>query len=186
MQRRILPVLAALTIAALVLATPASATYLSSGSGTNVFSVYHYPANPTWETYMDHARICWNATSTTTGTSISQTSSSSAIKKIQAGSWSTTWTGLYSPSGSRASRTFLIQLNADRIAWIRETYPGSVSFGTWAAWTACHEMGHALSLADNPSGYTSLTSIMKYPVSWATTLYSTPRTHDINEVASYY
>lgn len=178
--------LAALTIGALLLATPASATYSAGGSGTNVFSVYHYPANPTWETYMDHARICWNATSTTTGTSISQTSSSSAIKKIQAGNWNTTWTGLYSPDGSRANRIFLIRLNADRIAWIRATYPDSVSFATWATWTSCHEMGHALSLADNPPGYTSLTSIMKYPAASASTLYSTPRTHDINEVASYY
>lgn len=171
-------------VAAVLLPTTASAEYYSGGSGTNAFAIYHYPANPTWQSYMNHGPACWNATGT--GTSISRTTNSSAIKKMQPGTWNTTWTGLYTPSGNRSNRAFLIQLNASRITWIRDNYPNSVPFATWARWTACHEVGHALSLDDNPSGQTYNTSIMRFPLTSVTALYTTPRIYDINDVNAFY
>ncbi len=57
------------------------------------------------------------------------------------------------------------------------------TFATWAKFTSTHELGHGLSLADNPS--TTMASVMKY-VSSTATPGTYPRTYDINEVARIY
>ena len=92
-----------------------------------------------------------------------------------------TWLGLYTPSGTRSNRTFLIQVNANEVSVVDAVSPGS--FSQWVRWTSIHELGHALSLADNP--VTTWQSIMKYP-SASVVPYQSPKSYDVNDVLAIY
>jgi hypothetical protein len=170
--------LASMATFALVItqALPASAHYYSGGVGTSRFSVEITGVNPTWYGHLQHGVTAWNNTYSSSGALLGITGTSN--KEMTAGNYSTTWLGQYSPSGTRANRTFLIRANARRIAEME----GS-TFSTWARFTSTHELGHALSLADNPN--TTSASVMKYVASSGTPG-TTPRTHDINDVAATY
>ncbi|WP_418275716.1 hypothetical protein ACNHYB_12770 [Isoptericola jiangsuensis] len=161
---------------ALASSLPASATYYSGGVGDNIFSVQITGVNSTWNGYLKHGITTWSNTYSKTGTSIANSSSSN--KKMTASNYSTTWLGLYTPGGTRSDRSFTIKANATRI---NDMTGGT--FARWAQWVSNHELGHGLSLADNPS--TSRSSVMKYLSSSSnpsTGLFS----YDLDEVIRIY
>ncbi len=176
---------AALVLAVVGLGAPASGAlsdyYLAAGSGTNVFSVKFTGAmNSTWRGYLQSGVSAWNSTYSTTGTVIS-TTSGATNKSLRLGSLPSGTIGQYEYGGSRANRTFVITVDANRII---DSPNRIASIAAWARFTAMHELGHALSLKDNPA--TSSASIMKYkPMSW-TGVYASPRAYDKNAVASIY
>lgn len=156
----------------------ASATYYSGGSGTRKFTVAVTGVNPTWESALIGAPGVWNAS----GAGVSIAVGPSVSKRITAGNYPTeTWLGLYTPSGTRANRSFIIQHNANRISAVDGVSPGTWS--QWVRWTTLHELGHALSLDDNP--VTSQASIMKYP-SASVVPFQSPRPYDIADVLAFY
>lgn len=155
---------------------PAHALYYSGGVGSTAFSVRITGVNSTWTGYWQSGITAWNNTAGSTGVAIGQNSSSP--RTLTAGNYADSWLGLYSPSGTRTNRTFLARANATRISQMT----GS-NFATWARFTTTHELGHALSLGDNPQ--TSAASIMKYIASSATP-FTTPRAFDIQRVIEYY
>jgi|SRR5690554_362848 len=155
--------------------------YLSAGSGTNVFTVrFAGTMNSTWRGYVQSGISAWNSTYSQTGTLISTTTGSSS-KSLQLGALPSGTIGRYQYGGSRANRTFAITVDAQQII---DSPQRVSSVAKWAKFTAMHELGHALSLKDNPS--TGSASIMKYkPMSW-TGVYGSPRAYDKNAVASIY
>lgn len=89
------------------------------------------------------------------------------------------WYGLYSPTGSRnPSRTFSIKVNTKKLS----ADAPAASYWTWVRSSATHELGHALSLNDNPG--TTSASLMKHSRNRAT-IYL-PQTYDKNEVKAIY
>lgn len=164
------------SLAMLIGVIPASATYYAGGVGTNRFSVQITGVGDSWNAHLKHGITKWNATFNTTGVLISNSSSSQ--RKMTAAQYSQTWLGLYSPSGTRANRSFLIQANSRETASMSPAPPSD-----WARHVSVHELGHALSLADNPA--VSQISVMKYP-SASSYPYQNPTGYDISEVAAFY
>ncbi|WP_141538601.1 hypothetical protein [Isoptericola jiangsuensis] len=155
---------------------PAEATYYSGGVGTNQFSVQITGVNSTWNGYLKNGITKWSATYSETGTSIAN--SSNSPRKMTASNYNTTWLGLYTPSGTRSNRSFTIKANASRI---NDMTGGT--FARWAKFTSTHELGHALSLADNPN--TTRASVMKYRAA-SSDPGSTPYSYDRDEVVRIY
>ena len=174
--RRRASVAAAVALVALpISAEPASATYYSGGVGSPRFTVQITGVNSTWASYLRFGVGAWNATR---DTGVQITTVSSSTRTMTAGSYDQTWLGLYTPGGTRANRSFTIQANARVV--------GLTTGGTyrqWARFVATHELGHALSMADNPP--TSSASVMKYvpPTSSPAT---TPRAYDVAELIRIY
>jgi len=167
----------AVASAALVLTTalPAHATYYSGGMPGTTFNVKYVGVNDTYVHLFNDARSRWNKT-TSTGVSLGR--SSSAAASMTAGRYSASWYGLYSPSGVRGiNRAFKIQVNARTL----QRDSGS-NFTKWIASTSTHELGHGLSLADNPG--TGRASLMKHSRN-RTTVYA-PQAYDIEEVRRIY
>jgi hypothetical protein len=82
--------------------------------------------------------------------------SSSAAATFTAGSYPQSWYGVYKPHGVRhVNRTFDIQVNVRTL----QDDAGS-HFTTWCYSTTTHEIGHSLSLDDDPN--TSQASLMKH------------------------
>lgn len=155
-------------------ATPASATYYSGGMPTRSFNVKPSGINDTWVGFLDTSRANWNGSGA--GTSIGRSSSAAAV--FTAGRYSASWYGLYTPHGIRGiNRTFTIQVNARTL----EADSGS-NFTKWILSTSTHELGHALSLADNPN--TSSSSLMKH--SRNRTTLQKPTSYDVSEVQRIY
>lgn len=166
---------AALGLSSLVMAAPASADYYSGGMPSRSWNVRAVGINDTWIGFLDTGRSRWNSTSA--GTSIGR--STSAASTFTAGRYTgQSWYGLYSPSGIRGiNRTFAIQVNAYTI----ERDSGS-NMTAWCRSTTTHELGHGLSLADNPS--TTSSSLMKHSRNRATV--GSPTSYDISEVLRIY
>lgn len=181
----IVTAVAAVTLAVATLVAPAQAArsdyYFSGGVGTNRFAMKITGSmNSTWRGFLSSGISAWNSTSGSTGTYISQTAGSSN-KTMTLGSLPSGTIGRYQYSGNRSNRTFRITVDARQII----DHPNRVaSIGAWAKFTSMHELGHALSLKDNPS--TSSASIMKYkPMGWAG-VYGSPRAYDRSSVAAIY
>ncbi|KNE84145.1 hypothetical protein ADZ36_02160 [Streptomyces fradiae] len=138
------------------------------------FNVKAVGINPTWVGFLDTGRKNWNNTSA--GTSIGRKSNAKAT--FTAGRYNTSWYGLYSPSGIRGiNRVFKIKVNAKKLA----ANSGS-KMTQWSRSTTTHELGHALSLDDNPN--TSKASLMKHGRNRATV--QKPKAYDISEVKRIY
>lgn len=155
---------------------PAHADYLEGGMSTPVFSIRTYGVNDTWANWFNGARHRWN--DTPTPASIRRTIKD-VPRDITAGRYDDSWLGNYKYAGTRERRTFLIRVNARRLA--EEIEPGGRGFALAAIGTSVHELGHALSLADNPE--TSRSSIMKYSKPLTRTH---PYGYDIDEVNRIY
>ncbi|CAL9547258.1 hypothetical protein SUDANB121_04380 [Nocardiopsis dassonvillei] len=156
-HRPLARVLAALGTVVLVVAlgaVPAHADYYSGGVGTTRFTVRYGAVNDTWIGFFNTGRSNWNNT-TNTNISITRTTSTSVNRVMTAGRYTENWYGLYSPSGTRANRSFTIRINARRLS-----EDSGSNMTAWCRSTSLHELGHALSLADNPN--TTRLSVMKH------------------------
>ena len=161
--------------AALVLAhaPSAAADYYPYGNGSTHFTTQIIGSTSTWTSRLNFGRTAWSSVSSISGTS------SSNVKKAKDVAVTQPWLGLYTPSGTRAARSFTIQVN--RTAISKASASSGVAVDLIAKGTATHEFGHALSLADNPT--TSAASIMKYSTSLSRT---TPYAYDFDGVRRYY
>lgn len=159
-------------IVATLQAMPASATYLSGGMPSRTFNYRTHGVNSWWVASFDTGNIRWNQrVSSHIGRS------TSAKADATAGSYSQSWYGLYSPHGVRGiNRTFTIQINS------RTLSRDSTDFQKWVWSTTTHELGHSLSLADDPN--TSQASIMKHNRNRTTSQF--PTAYDISEVNRIY
>jgi hypothetical protein len=172
------PVLAAAAALAglggsLLAGVPASATYDSGGMPTASFSIRPYNYNDLWQPNLDRGLRNWFNTPTPANIYKSSTSRS----WLEAAPFADTWYGLRTYWGSRdSSRYFRIRLNS------REIAAHATNFGNFVTSCFVHELGHALSLADDPK--TSSASIMKYNRNRNTM--TTPQQYDINDVNNIY
>jgi hypothetical protein len=157
---------------ALTSVAPASATYYGGGMPSATFQIKPWSYNSTWQTPMNSALSSWNSASS----KVNITKNSSSAAYVTAAQYSDTWYGLYSYSGIPVWRVFDIKLNSRTIA------ADASNVTNFIRSTFAHELGHSLSLADNPS--TSSASLMKHSRD-RNTLY-TPQTYDINDVNSFY
>lgn len=141
------------TILLVVSTLPSNATYYSGGVGTHIFNVQITGVNSTWYNHIKSGVNSWNniAAPRPKITVLDPTPSRTAT----AASYSATWYGLYTPGGTRANRTFVIQLNTRTLS-----RDAGTNLSSWARGTSTHEFGHALSQADNPA--TTSLSIMKH------------------------
>lgn len=174
---RFAAIIACASSVVLVSPTSARAEYWSGGMPTASWTISNYSYNDQWQPGMDLAVANWNATLTPAEISKSATPKGT----ITAASYDDTWYGFYTSSGPRdSSRTFRIQLNARTIAAAQRSKGGTMK--NWVAAIFVHELGHGLSLKDNPN--TTKTSIMKYRSNWSTL--TSPATYDIADVNSTY
>jgi hypothetical protein len=151
---------------------PASADYYAGGMPSAHLLVKPYSYNTTWQTPMDQSLSNWYNTPTPAWFE----KSSSASNWVEAASFADTWYGTYTYWGSGSSRYFRIQLNSRMIAG------DATNFSNFVQSVFVHEMGHALSLLDNPA--TDQASIMKYSRDRNTM--TKPQAYDISEVNNYY
>jgi len=155
-------------------AAPAYADYYSGGMPSRSWNFKTTGINDTWVGFFDTARGNWNGS----GAGASLGRKSNAAANVTAGRYSQSWYGLYSPHGIRGiNRTFTIQVNARTL----EADSGS-NFTAWILSTCTHELGHGLSLNDNPN--TSAASLMKHNRN-RTTLQK-PTSYDVSEVRRIY
>ncbi|MFT9669182.1 hypothetical protein ACMZ5F_22875 [Streptomyces rhizosphaericola] len=155
-------------------ATTAHADYYSGGMPSRSFNVKAVGINDTWVGFLDRGRSNWNGSGA--GTNIGRKSSAKAT--FTAGRYNESWYGLYSPSGLRPiNRIFAIKVNAKRLA----EKSGS-KMTEWCRSTTTHELGHALSLDDNPN--TTKASLMKHNRNRATV--QAPLSYDVSEVKRIY
>jgi hypothetical protein len=151
---------------------PASAIYYSGGMPSATFSIKPWNYNSTWQSPLDSALASWNATATPANL----TKSSGAAATLTVSSVSDTWYGLYTPTGIWPFRSFTIRLNSRTIS------ADAINVSNFIRSTFAHELGHGLSLGDNPT--TSASSLMKHSRN-RNTMYL-PQSYDIAEVNSYY
>lgn len=155
-------------------ASVAHADYFSPGMPSKKNSVRYVGVNPTYVNHFDNGRFRWN--SAVSGVTFGK--SNAAKNTMTAARYSASWYGYYTAYGPRnSSRTFTIQVNARTLS---RDAGGNLS--NWIASTTTHELGHALSLADNPN--TSKSSIMKYSRNRATMI--SPQPYDVSEVNRIY
>jgi hypothetical protein len=176
-RRRVLAVVASGALfalpASLLTAAPAQATYYSGGMPSAHFYIKPYSYNSQWQPHLDQALTNWYNTPTKAWIQ----KSSSASSWLTADYYNDTWYGLYSPYGSGSGRYFHIQLNS-------RTISGDASnFGNFVTSCFVHELGHGLSLADNPPVAWNA-SIMRHDRNRNTM--TTPQQYDINEVNRFY
>jgi len=177
-RRRVLAVVASGALlglpATLLTAAPAQATYYSGGMPSAHFYIKPYSYNDQWQPNLDRALTNWFNTPTPAW--IQKSSSTSSW--LTAAYYNDTWYGLYTPYGARnSSRYFHIQLNSRTIARDAGNFANFV--------TSCfvHELGHGLSLNDDPPvGANS--SIMRHDRNRNTM--TTPQQYDINDVNNFY
>lgn len=175
LYRTAVAVTAALALVA-TSASPAAATYYSGGMPSINWNYRVHGVNPTWVEFFDTGNIRWNQrVSSRLGRS------NSAAADATAGDYSASWYGLYTPHGIRGvNRTFTLQINARTL---RNDFPNSAIYKRQALVTITHELGHGLSMADNPN--TSSRSIMKYSDIDSLAV-EVPTAYDIAEVARIY
>jgi hypothetical protein len=163
------------TVALVVAGTgvAAQADYYSGGMPTRSFNYRTEGINDTWVGFYRDGNNRWN----TSGARTSIGLNSGAAAWATAGNYSAAWWGLYTPYGIRGlNRTFRIQQNARTLA--RDA--GS-NLAEWCRGNSVHELGHALSLADNPN--TTRVTVMDQGV-LATVRF--PMAYDIEEVERIY
>ena len=157
----------------LTVSQPARADYFSGGMPSRSFNVRMVGINPTWVACFDHGAGWWNGEA---GARIWSTST--AASTFTAGRYSQSWLGHYQGHGIRhINRTFTIQVNARTLQ-----EQSGAHMTQWMRSTCAHELGHSLSLADNPN--TSQSSLMKHNRN-RTTLQG-PTAYDIREVERIY
>lgn len=166
-------------IAAMTSITPSLATYTSAGMPTKTWAVRYSGINDNWKSLYDNARTRWNnAQLNLQDIGVTISVSGSAASTVTAGNYtSQSWYGRYVPYGTRAGRTFLIQVNATSLYADAGDY-----YTTWVRSTMTHEFGHGLSLDDNPS--TTQTSLMKH--SRNRTNIGQPQLYDRQDVINIY
>lgn len=153
--------------------TAAHADYYSGGMPSRTFAVRMVGINDTWVNCFWHGAGYYNGNA---GAHITQTPG--AASTFTAGRYSQSWYGLYSPHGIRSiNRTFDIQVNARTL----EQDSGS-QMANWMKSTCAHEVGHSLSLADNPN--TTRASLMKHNRNRSTMIY--PQAYDLEEIERIY
>lgn len=152
---------------------PARADYYSGGMPTRTFNYRTHGINSTWVAFYDTGNIRWNQrVSSHIGRS------DSAAADATAGSYSQSWYGNYAPHGVRnINRTFTIKVNTRTLL----ADAGS-NYQAWVTSTVTHEIGHSLSLDDDPN--TSSASIMKHSRNRTTS--QVPTSYDISEVERIY
>lgn len=161
----------ALTVAGTAVA---HADYYDGGMPGRSFNVKAVGINNTWVAFLDTGRGNWN--NANAGVSIGRKSNAKA--EFTAGRYSQSWYGLYDPSGFRnVNRVFKIKVNARTI----QRDSGS-KMTEWCRSTVTHELGHALSLDDNPN--TGRVSLMKHSRNRATV--QKPQPYDVSEVKRIY
>lgn len=163
------------TMVALVAAAgvPARADYSSGGMPTRTFNYRTVGINDTWVSFYDTGNIRWNQR---VNSRIGR--STSAAATATAGSYADGWWGLYTPYGRRyVNRTFKIQNNVRTL--LRDA--GQSRLAAWSQANCAHELGHALSMADNPAN--SGGSIM---IQGRLDTYQLPTAYDIREVERIY
>lgn len=155
-------------------ATTAQADYYDGGMPSRSFNVKAVGINDTWVGFLDTGRKNWN--NAKAGVSIGRKSNAKAT--FTAARYKESWYGLYSPSGWRPiNRVFKIKVNArtlDRDSGSKMTQ--------WSRSTVTHELGHALSLDDNPG--TKKASLMKHSRNRAKV--QKPLAYDVSEVKRIY
>lgn len=177
--------------ASLTLAAPASATCLRGGLGfTNINSQLINVQGSSfdyWIRILQASNKNWNDLGAGTRMGIA----SSSAGRVAPGEYDASWGGQYIPEGTRGYNAgFRIEINAKTI---RKYYPRSVtpSADHWNRVIMAHELGHALSMDDDPGNLPSgQYSLMKYPNfvgpfydqfrDWG--YYNTPTGFDRNEV----
>ena len=170
---RVATVLAAVAVLLTATGLPAQATYSSGGMPSRTFNYKTTGINDTWVSFYDTGNIRWNQR---VNSHIGR--STSAAATATAGNYSADWYGLYTPYGVRnINRTFKIQNNVRRLL----EDAGSSKLASWAMANCTHELGHALSLADNPN--TTQRSVMDQGTLDSNTL---PTAYDIAEVERIY
>lgn len=155
-------------------AVPAQATYYDGGMPRSHFSFQAQGVNDVWKNYFSRAAQRWS-NNTAMDADIGFVTISG--NKMTAANYSQSWYGMYTPYGIRSLRTFLIQVNSRTLI-----VDGGSNSSLWIASTSTHELGHALSLADNPS--TTRASLMKH--SRNRTLIISPQSYDVDEVNRIY
>jgi len=158
-------------------AAPAHAVYTTTGMQSATFNLRITGVNPTWDAYLTHGVTSWNGTCSST-MCVTISFNSSSPRTMTAGNYSETWWGEYQPGGWPWDRTFAIRANATSLSASTLS-----TMDNRSKMTAAHELGHALSLADNPS--TTSASIMKYPSTSAGVL-TVPTTFDKTNVKNKY
>jgi hypothetical protein len=175
LRRRLASLLAtgvlSVALGAAFTAAPAQATYYSGGMPNAHFYIQPYSYNSLWQPALDQALTNWYNTPTPAWIE----KSSSAPSWLTADYYSDTWYGLYSPFGSGAGRYFHIQLNSRTIAGDASNFTNFV--------TSCftHELGHGLSLDDDPP---VAASIMRHDRN--RNVMTTPQQYDIDDVNNFY
>lgn len=155
-------------------ATAAHADYYDGGMPSRSWNVKAVGINDTWVGFLDTGRKNWNNAGA--GANIGRTSGAKA--EFTAGRYSQSWYGIYSPSGFRhINRVFKIKVNARTLERDSGTH-----MTEWCRSTATHELGHGLSLDDNPN--TSKASLMKH--SRNRTTVQKPQPYDVSEVKGIY
>lgn len=155
-------------------ASAANADYFAGGMPSRKNSVKYVGVNSSYVNQFDNARFRWNGA--VSGVTFGK--SNAAKNTMTAGRYSASWYGYYTATGPRnSSRTFTIQVNARTLS--RDA--GS-NLTKWIASTTTHELGHALSLADNPN--TSKSSLMKHSRNRSTII--SPQSYDVSEVNRIY
>lgn len=161
------------TVLVLASVTPAHADYYSGGMPSAYFNYKAVSVNSTWKGYFNAAAARW--TQSAAQTAIGAVTSSR--NTMTAASYSQSWYGYYTPYGTRGTRSFKIQVNVRTLS----NAAGS-NLTKWIASTATHELGHALSLADNPN--TTRASLMKHSRNRTTLI--APTSYDVSEVNRIY
>ena len=151
--------------------------YTDAGMPTRSFNVKTVGINDAWVEIFDTSRQSWN----NAGAGVTIGRNASAPSTFTAADYPASWLGLYTPYGSRhVDRRFMIQIN---VRGLRQQVPGPHSkYLRWSRSVTVHELGHALSLPDNPA--TPLPSIMKYDVD--RTKVTTPTVWDASQVRRIY
>lgn len=154
-------------------ATPARADYQPYGMPSHVFWMKTSGLSTAWLGYVDTARGAWN---TSSGSYIKR--NSTAAPTFTAGNYTAqAWYGLYSPGAVGGSRSFTIFVNTHTLK-----QDAGAKLYEWIISTSTHELGHALSLADNPQA--ARVSLMKHGRDRA--LVRKPTAYDVEEVGRYY
>lgn len=130
-----------------------SESYYSAGVGTTTFYTEIFGVTTTWRNIVSNGPSLWSNSVSIVNMNHGTTPSTRRATMVES---SATWWGLYTAWGTRANRSYLIQVNRTEI--LRDG--GQSNLGNYARSTAVHEFGHALSLRDNPN--TQYVSIMKY------------------------
>ncbi len=160
LRRRHPAFLSALTLASasLFAAGPSHADVYYSGGLTSAKHTWYRPNyNSAWNAALATAESAWNAVPEVAFRRVS-TKTPATPSTITVASYTASWYGLYTPREQHTSyysgRYFNVSINSRTISKDSKNFNGFVRSVT------VHELGHALSLGDNPP--TSAPSIMKY------------------------